>query len=284
MAAPNITFISDMDVTRDDLTFKLRIINLWHQMSFYNKSENWSIEMILLDEHGNKIQAMVSKRNLYRFKNVVKDKMTFYIKGPNFAALKTGSFKLTPNDQKFRFVQQNVVTECNNFSGSLFGFSFVDYQAVLSLTHPQDTSIDRPSVNTYFTSSMLFINSDIDEITNFNKSLDGDDCPDSSTNTFSIIPSNQISTYDDFMVKNNLKGIAEDVVSGTDDNITPSTIEKNGTTSAVKILNTTPVLKQNLEEVFDLEIIDHLSISKTPKICPDGLGKQLLKVKLEKND
>ncbi|CAH1419076.1 unnamed protein product [Lactuca virosa] len=418
MAAPNITFISDMYVTRDDLTFKLRVINLWHQMSFYNKNEIWSIEMILLDEHGNKIQAMVSKRNLYRFKNVVKDGMTFYIKGPNFAALKTGSFKLTPHDQKFTFVQQTVVTECNNFSRSLFGFSFVDYQAVLSLTHPQDTSVDvmglvvaiaeiqqgdpekskhrlniriqdanglqlhvnlwgeyaykmldyinnnpdnrrivvilqfdRPSVNTYFTSSKLFINSDIDEITNFNKSLDGDDRPDSSTNTFSIIPSNQNSAYDDFMVKNNLKGIAEvwepvergddlglysgeinalkglklafkisvtifnvsnknnqygiarisddetlieqlenkftesqDAVSGTDDNITPSTIEKNDTTSPMNILNTTPVLKRNLEEVFDLEINDHLSTTKTLKISPDGPGKQLLKVKLEKND
>ncbi|CAI9282715.1 unnamed protein product [Lactuca saligna] len=103
MAAPNITFISDMDVTRDDLTFKLRVINLWHQMSFYNKYEIWSIEMILLDEHGNKIQAMVSKQNLYRFKNAVKDGMTFYIKGLNFAALKT---------------------------------------AVLSLIHPQDTFVD----------------------------------------------------------------------------------------------------------------------------------------------
>ncbi|CAH1414056.1 unnamed protein product [Lactuca virosa] len=377
---------------------------------------------------------MLSKKNLYRLKNVVKDGLTFYIRGPNFAALKTGSFKLTPHDQKFTFVQQTVVTECNDFSGSVFGFS---------LNHPHDTSVDvmslvvaiaeiqqghpekskhrlniriqdanglqlhvnlwgeyaykmldyihnnedirrivlilqfgqinvwrdRPSVNIYFTSSKLFINSDIDEITNFNKSLDGDDRPDSSTNTFSIIPSNQISAYDDFMVKNNLKGIAEvwepvergddlglypgeinalkglklafkisvtkfnmsnknnqygiarisddetlieqlenkfdesqsldfgsvdlqsqdiknlkDAVSGTDDNITPSTIDKNDTTNPMKILNTTPVLKRHLEEVFDLEMNDHLSTSKTPKISPDGPGKQLLKVKLEKND
>nr|KAJ0223302.1 hypothetical protein LSAT_V11C200070620 [Lactuca sativa] len=303
---------------------------------------------------------------------------------------------------------------------------------------------DRPSVNTYFTSSKLFINSDIDEITNFNKSLDGDDHPHSSTNTFSLIPSNQTSAYDDFMVQNNLKGIAEvwepveactnyfgkadesdahqtksyechnknctktttsvvprfmipirvqdntgtitltmferegryllkqsckefhgddfglypreinalkglklafkfsvtkfnvsnknnqydiarisddetlieelenkftesqpsnsqsldfdsvdlqsqeiknlkDAVSGTEDNITPSTTDKNDTTSSMKILNTTPVLKQNLEEVFDLELNDHLSTSKAPKISTDGLAKQLLSVKLETN-
>ncbi|XP_023755612.1 uncharacterized protein LOC111904067 [Lactuca sativa] len=39
--------------------------------------------------------------------------------------------------------------------------------------------------------------------------LDGDDRPDSSTNTFSVIPSNQLSEYDDFMVKNKLKAIAK---------------------------------------------------------------------------
>ncbi|CAH1418481.1 unnamed protein product [Lactuca virosa] len=68
--------------------------------------------------------------------------MTFYIKGSNFAALKTGSFKLTPQDQKLTFVQETVVTECNDFSGYEFGFSFVDYQNILSLAHPQDTSVD----------------------------------------------------------------------------------------------------------------------------------------------
>ncbi|XP_023770031.1 uncharacterized protein LOC111918625 [Lactuca sativa] len=310
---------------------------------------------------------------------------------------------------------------------------------------------NRPSVNTDFTSSKLFINSHIDEITNLNKSLDGDDRPHSSTNTFSLVPSNQTFAYDDFMVKNNLKGIVEvwepvekchfiivgtikeilqnqkwyyqactnsfgkpdesdahqtksyechnenctktttlvvprfmipirvqdntgtitltmfereddiglypgeinalkglklafkiyvtkfkvsnknnqygiarisedetlieqlenkftesqpsnsqsldfgsvdlqsqeiknlkDAVSGID-NITPSTIDKNDTTSPMKILNTTPVLKRNLEEVFDLELNDHLSTSKTPKISPYGPAKQLLIVKLEKN-
>nr|KAJ0191988.1 hypothetical protein LSAT_V11C800408920 [Lactuca sativa] len=249
-----------------------------------------------MDEHGNKIQETVSKRNIYRFKNALNDGMTFYIKSPNFAALKTGSFKLTPEDQKLTFVQETVVTECNDFSRYEFGFSFVDYQNILSLAPPQDTSIDvmglvvvvaeiqrdhpdkskhklviniqdakglqirvylwgdyaykmqeyihnnphncrivvilqfghinvlevevsllyvvvrasyRPSVNTYFTSSKLFVNSDIDEIIHFNKSLYGDDGPYSSTNTFSIIPSNQLFEYDDFMVKNKLNVIAE---------------------------------------------------------------------------
>ncbi|CAI9263297.1 unnamed protein product [Lactuca saligna] len=68
---------------------------------------------------------------------------------------------------------------------------------------------DRPSVNTYFTSSKLFINSDIDEISLFKKSLDGDDRPNSSSNTISVIESKQLSELDDFIVKTKLKTIAE---------------------------------------------------------------------------
>nr|KAJ0190204.1 hypothetical protein LSAT_V11C800413510 [Lactuca sativa] len=504
MAASNLTFIPDLDVTRDDLTFKL---------------------------HGNKIQATVSKRNIYRFKNIA---WHFTSKVQSLhAALKIDTFKLTPQDQKLTFIPQTVVTECNDFSGHEFGFSFVDYQNILSFAHPQDKSIDvmglivavteiqrdnpdkskhklniniedakglqlhvylwgdyaykmqeyihnnphnrrivvnlqfgqinvfrdRPSVNTYFTSSKLFINSHIDEIIRFNKSLDGDDGPYSSTNTFSVIPSNQHSEYDDFMIKNKLNAISEvwepveifdfrnsghykgnfiekkwyykactnyfgkavpsdgsddqqtksyvchngdctkdttfvvprfmipirvqdntgtltltmferdgkyllkqsakeldsldsypgeinalkglkltfkifvknfnvtkkttsmvflvarisedasiieqlqnklndsqpsneqsldfgsadlqsqdiknakDAISGTDDNITPSALDKNETTSPMKTLTTTPILKRNLKEVFDLESNDHLSSTKTPKITPDGPGK-----------
>lgn len=40
-------------------------------------------------------------------------------------------------------------------------------------------------------------------------SLDGDDGPDSSTNTFSVIPSKQLSEYDDFMIKIKVNAISE---------------------------------------------------------------------------
>ncbi|CAH1413392.1 unnamed protein product [Lactuca virosa] len=488
MCATNITLIADLDVIRDDLSLK-----------------------------GSKIQAAVPKKLLYRFKNVLKDGKSYYITCPSFAALKHDTFRLTPQDQKLAFVQETVVKECTEFSGPRFGFSFVDFQSVLSMVHPQNLSLmvwncvwfcgvimrtkmqeyiqdnpnnlqiifilqfaqinvwrDRPNVNTYYTSSRLFINSDIDEITVFKRRLDGDDRPDSSSHTFSLIPSNQVSEYDDFVVKNKLKTISEvwepveictfiivgtikgilqnekwfyqactncsskavpindevdgttksyechnehctktktsvvsrfkipirvqdntstitltvferegryllkksakeffnaaskngdnvdlyavemnalkglkfafkisstrfnvskktnqygisrvtddeslieqledrftcsqadnsqsldfnsadsesqdnktlkDAISAMDDNITPSTLDKNSATSPMKISTTTPVLKRDLQQVFDMESNEKLSSSKTPKISPDGPGKELLKVKLEK--
>nr|KAJ0213656.1 hypothetical protein LSAT_V11C400223910 [Lactuca sativa] len=118
MSTTNITFIVDLDVTRDDLIIKVRVINHWKEMSFYNKNEIWSIELILVDEQ------------------------SYYITSPSFAALKPNTFRLTPQDQKLTFVQETVVKECTQFSGPKFGFSFVDFQSVLSMVHPQNLSLD----------------------------------------------------------------------------------------------------------------------------------------------
>lgn len=48
--ASNFTLIAYLDVLKDDLSLKVRVINLWKQMSFYNNDEIWSIELIMVDE------------------------------------------------------------------------------------------------------------------------------------------------------------------------------------------------------------------------------------------
>ncbi|CAH1423807.1 unnamed protein product [Lactuca virosa] len=283
MAQPNVTLIADLDVLKDDSAIKVRVINLWNLFSFYNKDELFSIELILIDEQGTKIQANVTRKNIYRFKNILKDGLTFYIKCPSFASQRMGGFTLTRQDHKLIFVHEIVVTECYDFSGPTFGFEFVDYQSIISLVHPENIAIDviglvvafgemvrdnddkkkhrlniqiqdanglqlsvnlwgdfaykmqhfldnnphnlriivilqfaklsiwrdRPTVNTYFSVSKLFINTDIDEINVFKKSLDGDDRPDSSTNTLTRMKSNKVSEHDDFMVNFQLKTISE---------------------------------------------------------------------------
>nr|KAJ0204427.1 hypothetical protein LSAT_V11C500276410 [Lactuca sativa] len=417
MAQPDVTLILDLDVLKDDSTIKVRVINLWNLFSFYNKDELISIELILIDEQDTKIQTNVLRKNIYRFKNILKDGLTFYIKCPSFASQRMNGFTLTRQDHKLTFLHNTVVTESHDFSGPTFGFEFVDYQSVISLAHPQNMAIDviglvvaigemgrdsedmkkhrlniqiqdanglqlnvnlwgdfayklqdflhnnphnlrmivilqfaklsiwrdRPTVNTYFSVSKLFINTDIDEINAFKKSLDGDDSPDSSTNTFTLLKSNKVSEHDDFMIYdsdtcprqyrytylnhlgfstafypgeiNALKGLKlafeisiknfnvskknnqysicrvsddeklieelenkltvsqvgnsqsfdvaeadfesqdtrslKDAISGTDDNITPSTVDKNSATSPMKNLNTPKVLKRNLEKTMD---------------------------------
>nr|KAJ0203100.1 hypothetical protein LSAT_V11C500262820 [Lactuca sativa] len=125
MAHPHVTFIADLDVLKDDSTIKVRVINLWnlfHSITMLNSS--------LLNEQGTKIQANVLKKYIYRFKNILKDGLAFYIKCPSFASQKKGAFRLTQEEHKLSFLNNTVVTECHDFSGTTFGFEFVDYQSI----------------------------------------------------------------------------------------------------------------------------------------------------------
>ncbi|CAI9287674.1 unnamed protein product [Lactuca saligna] len=380
MAQPNVTLISDLDILKDDSTVKVKVINLWNLFSFYNNDELFSIELILIDEQGTKIQANVLRKNIYRLKNILKDGLAFYIQYPSFASQRMGGFTLTRQHHKLTFVHNTVLTECHDFSGPAFGFEFVDYQSIISLTHPENTTIDVIGLVV----AIGEVGKDNDDIKKHRlniqiqdanglqlsvnlwgdfaykmQRLDGDDRPDSSTNTLTLMKSNKVSEHDDFMVKFQLKTIADvsepvelgfstqlypgeinalkglklafkisisrfnvsnnnnqysicrvsddeklieelenkftfsqvgnsqsfdigeadsesqdnrilkDAISRTDDNITPYTIDKNSATSPMKGFNTPTVLKRNLEEVFDLELNEHLSLSKTPKISPE---------------
>ncbi|CAH1445774.1 unnamed protein product [Lactuca virosa] len=68
---------------------------------------------------------------------------------------------------------------------------------------------DRPRINTYRNVTKLFINTDIDEINVFIKSLDGDDPPDSSSNTHTLSISDQVYQHDDFILNFQSKSIVD---------------------------------------------------------------------------
>ncbi|KAL2922158.1 Replication protein A 70 kDa DNA-binding subunit C [Bienertia sinuspersici] len=57
----NINLISEITPTRETWSIKVRIIRLWRVPSFENPSEEYSIEMILMDEKGSKISASFKK-------------------------------------------------------------------------------------------------------------------------------------------------------------------------------------------------------------------------------
>nr|KAJ0195678.1 hypothetical protein LSAT_V11C700368070 [Lactuca sativa] len=122
MTGPNVTFVADVDVTRDDLTFKLRVINLWKKMALYNKDKIYSIEIILIDEKGNKIQAIVSTKNIYKFKDILKNGHAFYIKFPVFASQRMGGLRLNRLHHKLTFVHNSILMECHDFSRLVVAF------------------------------------------------------------------------------------------------------------------------------------------------------------------
>ncbi|KAL7606237.1 hypothetical protein Lser_V15G18303 [Lactuca serriola] len=277
MVAGDFTLIRDLDVLKDIFTMKLRVIRLWTLDNYYNKNELFSIEFILIDEEGNKIQGYVPKAYIYKFKKLLKEGEAFIIKSPNLAKMQERSFQLTNQLQKLALNLDSIVTPCDNFSGSVNGFDFVDYRAIIDGTVPDNMSLvvvgeidarnadrkrhririqiqdasglqldvnlwgdygytflhyiqknpnnvriviilqfakisvwqDRRSVNMYYDVSKFIINSDIDDINVFKKSLDQDGPHENSKSTFTYMKSNRSSENDDFLLNNDLKTIAD---------------------------------------------------------------------------
>nr|KAJ0209027.1 hypothetical protein LSAT_V11C400213870 [Lactuca sativa] len=141
MAAGDFTLIRDLDVLKDIFTMKLRVIRLWTLDNYYNKNELFSIELILMGEEGNKIQGYVPKAYIYKFKKLLKEGEAFIIKSPNLAKMQERSFQLTNQLQKLALNLDSIVTPCDNFSGSVNGFDFVEYRAIIDGTVPDNMSL-----------------------------------------------------------------------------------------------------------------------------------------------
>ena len=90
---------------------------------------------------GNKIQGYVPKAYIYKFKKLLKEGEAFIIKSPNLAKMQERSFQLTNQLQKLALNLDSIVTPCDNFSGSVNGFDFVEYRAIIDGTVPDNMSL-----------------------------------------------------------------------------------------------------------------------------------------------
>ncbi|XP_076945219.1 uncharacterized protein LOC143616209 [Bidens hawaiensis] len=61
MEASNITMFNDLNVSNNDCVLKVRILRLWRLKGNNKPGEDWSIEMILQDEMGDRMQAYARK-------------------------------------------------------------------------------------------------------------------------------------------------------------------------------------------------------------------------------
>ncbi|XP_076934860.1 replication protein A 70 kDa DNA-binding subunit A-like, partial [Bidens hawaiensis] len=61
MEAKNFTMFNSLDVSNNDCLLKVRILRLWRLKDNNKPGEDWSIEMILQDETGHRMQAYVRK-------------------------------------------------------------------------------------------------------------------------------------------------------------------------------------------------------------------------------
>ncbi|GJS32757.1 nucleic acid-binding, OB-fold, replication protein A, OB domain protein [Tanacetum coccineum] len=123
--------LTELTPFKDDWHIKVRIIKLWKLPSYKNPMETFRIELILLDEEGNKIQATVKNTCVKNHEKSLGQDMCLYI----------SEFGVTDNDAKDTFVVKHPykinfyrttrVKKCDDFSGPVYGFNFKPFTDLL---------------------------------------------------------------------------------------------------------------------------------------------------------
>ncbi|KAL3629944.1 hypothetical protein CASFOL_026256 [Castilleja foliolosa] len=113
--------INDLNSGSTAWAIKARVVRLYKQTSYLNRTETWSVEMVIHDQQGTRIHVTI-RPNLYeKFKNVLSEGSLFMIK--NFFVIENrSSYRSTNNRHKLAFFRASIITEyeddqfpCNMF-------------------------------------------------------------------------------------------------------------------------------------------------------------------------
>ncbi|KAK9074699.1 hypothetical protein SSX86_003017 [Deinandra increscens subsp. villosa] len=132
---------TELDINNSDHFLIVRVLKLWTRPSFKNPSMTYSIEMILLDQQGNRITASCLSRFFHRFQNFFGEQQVLSIRKPLLGE-NGGAFRYVENPLKVCFSNDTIVSNVENWSGSLFGFHFVDFDTIIAKGAPLNRSID----------------------------------------------------------------------------------------------------------------------------------------------
>ncbi|KAJ0560079.1 putative nucleic acid-binding, replication factor A [Helianthus annuus] len=241
----------------------------------YNNPEQfYSIEMIVVDEEGTRMQANVLRRWFPKFEHLLNELECYFIVKPTIG-LNESKYKYVDNQNKLGIYTDSNVYLCDDFNGPTYGFSFTSFKDIIDKTFPENKSLDLKKfkttkgkdtkkisviiqdlemdsiylslwdsyadrilehwenrdqhgvivvilqfatlkyfgpfgyVNSCFSVSKLFINSDIDDITSFRNSLIQNSAASSCSSQSSRLSGIFLTLYDEYVVKTEFNNIAE---------------------------------------------------------------------------
>ncbi|XP_076960139.1 uncharacterized protein LOC143636432 [Bidens hawaiensis] len=141
MASSKITLFKDLNNQMSDFILKGRVIRLWRQPANKRPSETYSIELILLDTQGSKIQVTVLNQYVSKFKRYLQERLCLQISNAKLGSNK-GNQKFCDNPHKVSFFDDTKVTICEDFGGSIHGLNLVSFEDIEHYKLPTDISLD----------------------------------------------------------------------------------------------------------------------------------------------
>ncbi|KAL2921230.1 Replication protein A 70 kDa DNA-binding subunit B [Bienertia sinuspersici] len=128
--AQSINMINDFTPINEIWKIKVRIILFWEVPNYKNPNVVDSIELVLVDEKGSRIQASIRKIIMQRFSNMVKEGWCHII--ANFGLISNnGKYRATNHSYKLNFFFKVVVRECEDVQLPLHGLNFTSFAQIL---------------------------------------------------------------------------------------------------------------------------------------------------------
>ncbi|CAI9266359.1 unnamed protein product [Lactuca saligna] len=138
MEIGNKVYLNNIDQIDEKSHIKVRVLKIWN---FVRNNKVCSIEMIIMDEEGTQYQARVFNQNFSRFCHLLKEDESYIVIKPNMAAV-TNDFSYTGHKQTLTLDWKSILKKCDDFSGPVNGFMFVDFNSIIEQTCPKDTFFD----------------------------------------------------------------------------------------------------------------------------------------------
>ncbi|XP_076885787.1 uncharacterized protein LOC143535409 [Bidens hawaiensis] len=144
-----ITMLNKLDVSTKVFNVKVRIIRLWKNMSYMLQGQVHTVEMVLVDEEGNKMLGSIINEHWQNFKNLIELNSTILITKASLAENHAAN-KFMGNPNKVSFNHETNIVELNDFLGEPYGFTFASFEDMNNNLFPPFHTVD---IIGYITSS-----------------------------------------------------------------------------------------------------------------------------------
>ncbi|KAF5787143.1 putative replication protein A, OB [Helianthus annuus] len=145
----NITMLRAVDAFQEQFSVKVRVIRVWEHPERRNPSQLYSLDMILIDEEGTKIEATCLNRVLRQFQQSLVEKQCLIIRNPTIG-FNNSTYRYDDNQNRLCFQGTTEAIQCEDIGGSPYGIDFMSFADILNSNAVSNSTVD---VIGYFTRS-----------------------------------------------------------------------------------------------------------------------------------
>ncbi|GKD48286.1 replication protein A 70 kDa DNA-binding subunit B [Tanacetum coccineum] len=233
----NLTQLCDLDPMIDDSKILVRCISIWKSHPLGNPNQVWSLDAVLQDQQGNRVQATIKGKHISKFQLLL-DEGACYRIGNFGVGDNSGKYPLLNHRFKLNFFQGTTVTRVGSFDNNPRGFKFEHFSSftartftetelcdvigtvvsvsdaipfnnygkdqlrrtiILEDVHGAQLECSKPSVSPAMYSTKLYLNDDIQEIAAFRQRYSEKEGFDPANHTIAVYtPVKKEITADDF--------------------------------------------------------------------------------------